>query len=166
MPAIKSLKDRELARKLRIVDKKSFGEISELTGIAKSTLFRWAKSENWPDPQEEKRKLNQIFYPEKRKLASEVSAEVTGLTQEFMATLPEVDFNANMEVLAEQLFRWAATVLKGAAKHSLPATVKLLEVSARIVCALYTPRPPEIRKLTVMIPGTVETYRQPPEDEK
>ncbi len=164
MPATKSFKDRELARKLRIVDKKSFGEISELTGIAKSTLCRWARSEKWPDPQDEKRKLAQIVYPEKKNKTSESSTEIVGLTPEFMASLPEVDFDANLEVMAEQLFRWSATVLKGAARHSLPATVKLLEVSARIIGSFYTPKPAEIRKLTVMIPGAIESYRLPPEE--
>lgn len=170
MAIAKPHKERELAKKLRIVNKKSLGEISELTGIAKSTLWRWAKAEGWPDPEKERQSLKQIIMPQTQTTKDLTSSDrnVTNtnpMSAKQLSELPEIDFTAKPEVLADKLFRWAARIVQNAAMYSLPAAIKLMEISAKVMVALHTPQPAEMRKLTIMIPAVAETYRDPPDEE-
>ncbi len=159
-----------MAKKLRIVDKKSFGEISELTGVAKSTLWRWAHSEGWPDPEKERQELKQIVMTPKQsgreaKVSDRAGSVTKPMSADQISQLPEIDFTAKPEVLADKMFRWAARIVQNAAMYSLPAAIKLMEISARVMVALHTPPPAEVRQLTIMVPQVTESYRSPPDQE-
>ena len=52
----KTDREHDLARKLRIEEKKSFREIEKLTGISKTQICKWAKEEGWPEPQQERKR--------------------------------------------------------------------------------------------------------------
>lgn len=169
----KPCKERKLARKLRLEDGKSFGEISQLTGIDKSTISRWAKSEGWPDPRGPRAELKEIVDQATKKKKPQKEPEYLppakgqdsqGKTEIIPDGMPDVNFEADSESLADQLFRWSMKALQNVARFSVPTLVKFAEISARVHIAQHTPKPGEERKLTVMIPAQTESYRGAPDE--
>jgi hypothetical protein len=174
MAEIKSTKDRVLARTLRVVEKKTFREISALTGISIGTLHAWSKKEGWPDPEKERRELSDILAgqapgnsPGKTSTAGQFSQKEKALAEWILPdNLPEVSFDKSMEETTEQVYFWALQVVQKAAHYSVPTAIKLLEITSRTAVALHTPKPGENRKLTIMIPAQAESYRDPPPEDE
>jgi hypothetical protein len=177
MAPVKSTKtkERDIARRLRVEGKKSFPEIAAITGVNQSTVCRWAQAEGWPDPNKERQELKEILAnkteegqssekkPEKK--WHPISPAPAGQNKVTLPDdLPEIDYDLDLEVLSKQLFKWAAKVAEKSAGFSIHNVLKLLEVSARVAVSTHTPKPGEIRRLTVMIPGEIESYRDEPED--
>lgn len=175
MAPVRSEKERDIARKLRVEGGKSFPEIAAITGIDKSTVCRWAKAEGWPDPNAARRELQQILNQARKEPAE--SLQPPGKSQgppgkqqqnfsfELPAGIPEVNFDADPEALGDQLFRWSMRALQNVARISIPCLIKFAEISSRVHIALHTPKPGDIRKLTVMVPAQAESYRGAPDDD-
>lgn len=171
----KTSSDKDIARRLRVDGKKTLREIANLTGVGLGTLARWSKAEGWPDPNKERQELQGILAgKEESPQADEKKPEKkwygppTPPAGQNKVTLPddlpEIDYEQDLEVLSKQLFKWAAKVAQKSAGFSMSTVLKLLEVSARVAISTHTPKPGESRRLTVMIPGEVESYRDEPED--
>ena len=164
----KTDKDRDMARRLRVDGKKTLREIASLTGISIGLLSRWSKAEGWPDPNKERRELREILTnkpeeqtegkkPEKKwlpPLGTQAQKKV-----ELPENLPEIDYDQDLEALSKQLFKWAAKVAQSSAEFSMSTVLKLLEVSSRMAVATHTPKVGEARRLTIMVPGEIESYR-------
>lgn len=172
MAPVRSAAERDVARKLRVEDGKSFPEIASILGINQSTVCRWAQAEGWPDPREPRKELKQIVDftqkgrgkpakppgPSSDKNTKSPDAEI------LPGNMPDVNFDADSESLSDQLFRWSMKALQNAARFSVPTLVKFAEISARVHIALHTPKPGEERKLTVMVPAQTESYRGAPDE--
>lgn len=173
MAPVRSAKERDIARKLRVEDGKSFPEIAAITGINQSTICRWSKAENWPDPHAPRRGLQQVIDAAKKtpdeepfdKQQQPNKAASKTISFDLPPNMPEVDYEADSEKLGDQLFRWSMKALQNIARFSVPTLIKFAEISSRVHIALHTPKPPDVRKLTVMIPAQTEVYRGAPPDD-
>ena len=168
--------ERDVARKLRVEDGKSFPEVAAIIGVNHSTVVRWAQAEGWPDPREARRELKRIV-DQTRKKTTEPTGPGTNSREpppagknsknfqiDLPPDLPDVNFESDAEALGDQLFRWSMKALQSVARFSVPTLVKFAEISARVHIALHTPKPGEERRLTVMVPAQTESYRGAPDE--
>ena len=148
---------RDLCRRLRVEEKKTFPEISRLTGVNRTTIQTWAQEEGWPNIHAEQQELRTIIkqYSGPAGGSKPKQGWVDGLD------LPDIHAKgAKINELAEQLFRWSAMVLVSASRFNLDAVKKIADVSTKIILANDAPQ--EDRKLTIMVPSVTERYRDPP----
>ena len=151
----KTDREHDLARKLRIEEKKSFREIEKLTGISKTQICKWAKEEGWPEPQQERKNLRSLGN------LSVSNNKIDELTSD----LPKVDMNKPIKIIAEEMFRWSGAILQNASRFSLQAAIKLFEVSTKLITSLNI-TDEERRTLTVYVPEIKEVYEDPPCEEE
>lgn len=172
---------KNVARRLRIDEKKSFPEIAKILGCSAATVFRWARAEGWPDPQKEKEKLRKLL-AEKNSFSSTTGGEEkpektvkqkTTNTKDSLALLaaPFAPIEGGvlsepLEKMVEALFRFSAGIVAEGSRWDMKTAVKLMENSGRILVGIRTPVPSgDTPRFLVMEPGTRESYRDPPEEE-
>ena len=159
-------KEKETVRKLRVEEKKSFGEISRITGIAKTTIIDWAKKEGWPSPQKERKALAKIINIDNYRSKPAKTSKTVEVSESINVAIDGIDFESKPQKLAQQLFKWAAQVMLNAAQYSLPAAKAIMDTSAKMITAFKNDSAGEMRQLTVYIPEISEVYDDPPEEDK
>lgn len=158
-------KEKETVRKLRVEEKKSFGEIARLTGIAKTTIIDWAKKEGWPSPQKERKALAKIINIDNYKTKPAKAIKKVEVSKSSNASIDGIDFESKPQKLAQQLFKWSAQVMLNAAKYSLPAAKAIMDTSAKMITAFKNDNTDEKRQLTIYIPPVTEVYDDPPAED-
>lgn len=158
-------KEKETVRKLRVEEKKSFGEIARITGIAKTTIVDWAKKEGWPSPQKERKALAKIINLDAHRPKPAKATKTTEVIESSNVPTDGIDFTSKPQKLAQQLFKWAAQVMLNAAQYSLPAAKAIMDTSAKMITAFKNDNSEEMRQLTVYVPEITEVYDDPPEEE-
>jgi hypothetical protein len=146
---------QELARKLRVDEKKSFREIQSLIKVPASTLCRWAKKEGWPDPQKESRELKRIVELKNKKQEYKNENNV-----KLPSDMPVVDFDQPIDKMVKDLFVWCCRASYHSARFNTRTQLKLADLALKVMIGLKEDS--EQRHLTVFIPETSESYRKPP----
>jgi len=163
-PKVGSEEHRKIARRLRIEEKKTLREIADIVGVSKTTLQRWSKEEEWPDPKVEVREFRGIFKVKERTREKAQEKKELKIPEVILPEdMGDVDFDAPIDKMVEDLFRWCCKAAHQSARINTKTQLELARITAKVMLGKKEQGPQ--RELTVFIPQKTESYRGRPADE-
>jgi transcriptional regulator with XRE-family HTH domain len=164
-PKVGSDEQRKIARRLRIEEKKTLREIADIIGVSKTTLQRWSKEEDWPNPRVEVREFRGIFKVKEKAGGTKKPEKSEARTPEVILPddMGDIDFDAPIDNMVEDLFRWCCKAAHQSAKINTRTQLELARITAKVMLGKKEQGPQ--RELTVYTPQKTESYRGRPDEE-